>query len=336
MAAAIALAPESAARVVLHDPALADLSVPIALGLVALSANTLSTAALRGLFAIGRANLLQLVVMGLLPILVFAGQPISAAQALRWQGISGVILAGSVWALLVGWSGRRRGEGGSRRDLRELLRFGITRVPGEFALVGLFSLPPLLALRTEGPATAGHVSFALSIVTLFASVFAPIGLVLLPAASRLSSRGDLPGLRRQAKHLTLIGVPLAIAGVGLAWPLAGWFTTWYLGPAFVAAVPLVRLALLGVIPYVVYILFRNLLDAIDARPVNSRNLMVALAVCLLPALWWRSAEALMLAVAASLTVLGTLSAVAVRVRLRRSPSDASRTDELASVVPPIT
>jgi O-antigen/teichoic acid export membrane protein len=314
----ISLAPGISARILFEDRALQALSIPVALGLVGLSANTITTAALRGRFAIGLANLLQFTVMGILPLAVFATRPATAAEALWLQGILATLIAGAAWtALLV--SAIRSGalaDGVPGQAMRQLCHFGLPRVPGEFALVALFSLPPLIVLRSGGLTSAGHLSFALSILTLFGTGFAPIGLVLLPVASRLTGLGDVEGLRRLAYRLLWVGVPLAGAGVFLGWLLARWFTLWYLGAEFEAAVPLVRLALLGVVPYVIYILYRNLLDAMDVRPVNSRNLLVALVVALLPSLWWRSAEALLMALTAGLLVLGGLTAVALWARVR--------------------
>ena len=328
-ATAILLAPGPAARLLFEDRALVTLSAPVALGLLGVSANTLSTAALRGHFALGYANLLQLAVMAVLPVVVFATKPAGAAQALWLQGLIATLIAGLAWCALLYRAIRGGGlrHGWPSGEARQLLRYGISRIPGEFALAALFSLPTLILIRSRGVAAAGQLSFALSVVTLFATAFAPIGLVLLPAASRLAGQGDHAGLRRLARRLALFGLPLAAVGVIVAWPLARWFTIWYLGPAFEEAVPLVRLGLLGVVPYVVYILFRNLLDAMDVRPINSRNLLVALVLTILPTFLWRSAEALALSTVGGLVLLGLLTGAAVRSCLRQAACSARSSHE---------
>jgi O-antigen/teichoic acid export membrane protein len=207
-----------------------------------------------------------------------------------------------------------------RQHLGVLLRFGLPRVPGEFALVGLFAIPSLLAVRAHGVIEAGQFSAALSVLTMAAGTFAPVGLVVLPRASAQVATGDLAGLRHLVLRILGGGILLAAIGVAIGEILIPPFIRWYFGEAFLPAVPYFRAVLLGAIPYAVYILMRSILDALDVRAVNSRNLIVTLCVAVILCLVNRSLLWMSGSIVASLILLGSLTLRDTYVRLRLQPA----------------
>ncbi|MDQ3243279.1 MAG: hypothetical protein M3Q09_06100, partial [Gemmatimonadota bacterium] len=93
------------------------------------------------------------------------------------------------------------------------------------------------------------------------------------------------------------------------------FIEWYFGAAFLPAVPIFRACLIGAIPYAIYVLLRNILDALDVKAVNTRNLLAALGMlivlCMVRSdLMWMSAS-----LVGSLVVLAVLSVRETFVRL---------------------
>ena len=77
------------------------------------------------------------------------------------------------------------------------------------------------------------------------------------------------------------------------------------------------MCLLGAIPYVIYVLLRNILDALDVKAINSRNLIISLALLLV--LCWLRTDIMSMSVSllVSLTVLGCLSLWETQLRLGR-------------------
>jgi O-antigen/teichoic acid export membrane protein len=205
----------------------------------------------------------------------------------------------------------------SRDHLRLLLRFGIPRVPGEFALVGLFALPALIALRANGVVAAGQFSAGLSLLSLVSSVFAPVGLVILPRASAQAAVGDLAGLRRLVVRILSGGMILVIIAVAIGEIVVPIFVRWYFGPEFVVAIPVFRACLLGAIPFVVYVLLRNILDALDVRALNSRNLLITLVLLVALCLLNTDIMSMALSLVAALTLLSILSLRDTYARLGR-------------------
>lgn len=271
--------------------------------------HTLAYADLRGRVAMVPGNVLQALNRGLAPLVVFAIPGLMVGEAVTltgvlWLGLSSVAVARSLsryppgdWKLCTLWAGAR-----------ELTRYGAPRVPGEVALGALFALPAILAAHYGGVAPAGFVALGVSLVNAVGSLFDPVGQIVLPTAAVLFSSGAHDVLRRDVRRLCLI----ALAGsatilLGLE-ALAPAVVTWLLGGQFAPAVPVVRAVALGAIPYVMYVVLRNVLDAVHVRPLNAKNLLLGLGAFLALAGVTRSAAAVSVAFALGLSVLGVLTA----------------------------
>lgn len=310
------LSPGGASAILFGSSSMASLVPAVTTALAGLTMHTMVYAIFRGRGDMRLANLLQLVNNGIVPVAAFAFVSHYAPTVLTATGVTWMLTS---VAALVGVMTRERSNETSERSvgdhLRLLLRFGIPRVPGEFALVALFALPALIALRTQGIVAAGQFSAGMSLLSLVAGVFAPVGLVILPRASAQAARGDLHGLRHMVLKMLAGGVILAIAAVAAGELLIPQFVRWYFGKDFVPAIPVFRMCLLGAIPYVVYILLRNILDALDVRAVNSRNLIITLALLMVLCLVRTDIMSMALSLFISLTLLGILSLRDTQARL---------------------
>lgn len=315
------LIPDFTARVIFGSPSLSHLIAPASIALAGITLHSMVYAIHRGRSEMGFANALQLANLGLVPLGAFLlGERTAAAvlskTGIAWLAISAIALLHLLYIERNNW----HGSVSVRQHLNVLLRFGLPRVPGEFALVGLFALPTLIAVRTHGIVIAGQLSAAMSLLTIASGSFAPVGLVILPRASAQAAAGDIAGVRQLVLRILVGGLLLATAGVLLGEVLIPWFIHWYFGPAFDSAIPVFRTCLLGAIPYVVYVLMRNILDALDVRPINARNLIIALAVLIVLCLIRSEIMWMAWSLIASLTLLGVLTLREVYIRLRISPT----------------
>lgn len=327
------LAPSWSSTLIFGTSTLSALVGPSTIALAGIALHSMVYAVYRGRSEMGFANLMQLVNLGITPVAAFwladrTAAAVLTATGTAWLAVSAV---GLIHVLF-----RERGQFASgfsqqysnlRSALRVLLRFGVPRVPGEFALVGLFAVPALIAVRTQGVVAAGQFSAALSVLTMLAGAFAPVSLVLLPRASAQVATGDIAGLRRLVLKILVGGILLATAGVVVGELLIPPFIRWYFGEAFVPAIPVFRACLIGAIPYAVYILMRSILDALDVKALNSRNLIISLIVAVVLCLVDSSLLWMSFAIVASLTLLGglTLRDTYARLRLESAPAAASIT-----------
>ena len=317
------LSPGGASAILFGSSSMSFLVRPATIALAGLTMHSMTYAVFRGRGDMNLANLLQLVNNGIVPVTAFMFVPHYAPTVLTATGVTWMLTS---VAALVGVMTRDRtkeiaerplGEHPLGEHLRVLLRFGVPRVPGEFALVGLFALPALIALRTQGVVAAGQFSAGMSLLSLVAGVFGPVGLVMLPRASAQAASGDLHGLRRIVLKLLGAGIVLAIAAVATGEILIPPFVRWYFGKDFIPAIPVFRICLLGAIPYVIYVLLRNILDALDVRAVNSRNLLITLALLLVLCALRTDIMSMASSLLIALTLLGVLSLWETQARLGR-------------------
>lgn len=312
------LSPGTASALLFGTSSMANLvpGATIALGGVAVHA--MVYAVFRGRGEMRMANSLQLFNNGIVPVAAFLLAPHHAATILTVTGITWIVTGGIALVAVPAMEEREVSrEHGMRDHLTLLLRFGLPRVPGEFALVGLFALPALIALRVHGVAAAGQFSAGLSLLTIVSGVFAPVGLVLLPRASAQAATGDLLALKHFVVRMLAGGIVLVVIAVVIGELLIPQFVGWYFGKDFVPAIPIFRACLLGAIPYVIYVLLRNVLDALDVRAVNSRNLIISLVVLLILFLVRTDIMSMALSLVAALTLLSILSLRDTYTRLGR-------------------
>jgi O-antigen/teichoic acid export membrane protein len=295
----------------------APLARAIAPGVLGLVLHGVAYGLLRGRQTMVPANLVQGINLGLIPLVVFAFRGLSISTLVLCIGLAQLCSASLVLLLL-----RLKGPPPAtiRATLQdagaELFRYGAPRVPGEFVLGALSALPVTAAAHYAGPAEAGRVGLGLSLLSLVGSLFAPLGQVMLPAISARVAAGKTEGLSRAVWVLMLVCAGMtALGAVGLEL-LAPWLLPAVFGPAFAAAVTPVRIIVLGAVPYVVYIVLRNVLDAIHAAPLNAGNLTVALVVLGAVILAGPGAAGVPYGVLAAMSVLGLLTWWRTRRALR--------------------
>lgn len=298
--------PAQGAQLFFGDTRYSRLVAPISAAIVGMVLHGVAYGLLRGRMRIVQANILQFTNLAALPLMVFALGGLTVAGLLIRLGV--LWTATSLVAIGVGLRGTPAHSSSSlSASARELLRYGVPRVPGELALAALFALPPIAAAHLGSIETAGHVGFATSLLTMIGSSFAPLGVVMLPAVSAAiaSKRTDTlwhDSLRIVAVCAAAAGALILVLEVG-----AGLIVRYGLGPEFVAATVPVRIIVLGGIPYVVYVVLRNVLDAASVRPLNARNLLAALVVFAAAGWLLRDASLIPWVLLASVVLLGLLT-----------------------------
>jgi O-antigen/teichoic acid export membrane protein len=224
---------------------------------------------LRGLHRVQAANTLLAINMGLLPlgaIVLVHGDVERAlvAMGLGWTAAAGLVLA----RLPIHF-------GGIRDRLREMTRFGIPRVPGDFVSLLLFAMPGILVAQAADIRVAGIVAFGVAAVSMIGSSLTPVSFLLLPAAARLLAAGKVRQLRTEVIEVTGITLAVTLVLVVVLEVFAAPIVNIYLGPSFSSGVDVLRLTLIGALPWAAYITLRSVIDAHHVRPINARNLLVS-------------------------------------------------------------
>jgi O-antigen/teichoic acid export membrane protein len=234
----------------------------------------------RGYLRMTRANLLELLVVGALPLSLALVGPTDLV-AFMWA-LNGGILAVTVASLPLGRL-TATAAALTARTLpamgRELLRFGLSRTPGDIAIVALFSIPPVAVVHFATAAEAGYTSVVISALNLVSVLAVPLGVLLLPRVA--IAAGTARGIPRD-KYLLLaqatLDLSLAFAAILLLMsPVLLRLLLPDVQPSVVTALQVGSLGLPG---YVFYLVFRSYLDAVDTRPLSSYATLSGLA-CLL-------------------------------------------------------
>lgn len=317
--------PAVASTVLFGSTSLESLVRPAAIALAGLTLHSMVYAVFRGRGDMRLVNTLSLINNGIVPAAAFLTVEHRATTVLTATGLAWLVVSTGALAVALITVPKTHSDESLAAHARTLLRFGIPRVPGEFALVGLFALPALIALRAQGVVPAGQFSAGMSLLSLVAGLFGPIGLVMLPRASAQAATGDLAGLRRVVLKMLGAGLLLAVILVAVGELMIPPFVRWYFGEAFIPAIPVFRMCLLGAIPYVIYVLLRNILDALDVKAINSRNLIITLVLLLALCLLRTDILSMSLSLFVSLTVLGCLSLWETQLRLGKRALSAPAT-----------
>ena len=238
---------------------------PLSLMLAGLVGHSLVYSYFRGCLLMTRANVLQLVNLAAVPIFCLLKVRNSTPQVLLWIGILwvGVSLIGICFTPILKISFSSFNEG------RELLRYGLQRVPGDFILMALLALPVILVAHRMGVQEAGFVAFAVSIISMIGAFFTPVGLILLPKASGLLASGRMQELRIHVMHIVRISLVISTVAAGIVAICASLLIKLYLGAGFEQAAYILRFIILGAIPYALFAVLRNLIDAFHRNAVTA-------------------------------------------------------------------
>lgn len=253
------------------------LAFPLSLLILGLCAHTVLCGYYRGHMALNKANLMQVVNLTLAPLGVFFLVGRSLVSVLTWLGL--IWIATTATALL--FTPLRAVQHGNWKEIVELLRYGTQRVPGDFVLMALFTLPATIVAHLSGIQEGGFVAFGISVVSMIGAVFAPVGLVLLPKATSMLAEGAGENLREHFRSIIRLTIVVAITIILVVWMAIPHLVRLYLGLNFEQVVPIVRILILGALPYCVYLVVRNLVDAYHDYGVTAAILAAGLVVFLI-------------------------------------------------------
>ena len=258
----------------------AYLIFPISLMLLGLSLHTSCYSYFRGHMQMLRANFLTMVNSAIIPFIVFfVGK--STAQILMLTGVTWLLTSSFLLFLILRNINWEREDG--LTSSKELLLYGIQRVPGDFGMAALLGLPAFFTAHIAGIKEAGFVAFGVSLLSMTGAAFAPIGLVLLPKASQLIVDKDFKLLKHYTSKLLKVTVLLTVIGVIFFEAFADEIISLYLGENISDMVLIARIVIIGSLAYTAYVSMRSMIDAYYVKAVNTVNILFSLLLFSLPA-----------------------------------------------------
>lgn len=299
------------------DKAYSYLALPLSLMILGQCLHTVVCGYFRGHLMLNRANGLQILNLGIVPIISFLLFGQSLSRVLTAMGLISTFLSGI--ALL--FTPVRVVVENNWKETRELLRYGIQRVPGDFILVALFTLPATFVAHLRGIQEGGFVAFGVSVVSIIGAVFAPVGLVLLPKATIMLAGGAREELRIHLRSMLRITAAVSLTIVSIIWISMPSLIHLYLGSNFSQVAPIARVLIIGALPYSIYLVLRNVVDAYHEYGVTAAILSCGFLTFLVVSYLSKSPglgiDAILAAFVLAMTVIAILSNLECRRILRK-------------------
>jgi O-antigen/teichoic acid export membrane protein/predicted O-methyltransferase YrrM len=298
------LLPGPVAFLLFGSSSYASLVTPLPVMLTGSCMHVVSYGFFRGRSQIQRANLLMALNQAAVPVAaVYIGRDIHTILLLMgagWMAVSVVFLVMT-----------RPSIAGFRKDARELLTFGLPRVPGDFLQLALFALPGILVAHIVDVSTAGIVAFGVAALGMLGTGLAPVSFVLLPAVAGMFARGWHDQVRDRVTEIVRIAVPVLVVGIAVLELFARPIVADYLGAQFASGADVLRLMIVGALPWGLYVTLKSVIDARYVRPINAMNMAIAFVTFVTLATASRafttSYEPILIAFVAALYVLGALT-----------------------------
>lgn len=270
----------------------------------------------------GRLELIPANVLQALNVVIF---PLVAVIALaRTHSIplivsaTGLLVLGcavATCALVLG-RGVGMGPAGAGAATSGLLRYGLPRVPGDFALGAFLALGPLVAMRFVPVSQVTSLLIGISILSAVSASATPVGTLMLSKVSMMLVQDRKAEVCVHLRYLLAAAAVLATFVCLQLVVFAGSVLHLWLGQRFNGEITVVRITLLAIPFYLVYCCLRGSVDAASITAYNTRNLVLSLAVfvILLAAVVKLISSALILeGIAAALLVAsGFLAALTLR------------------------
>jgi O-antigen/teichoic acid export membrane protein len=166
-----------------------------------------------------------------------------------------------------------------KANAREFFIFGLVRVPGFLGMFGLRSGVPILLAHFASMQDIVYYSAGTSIVNFLVGFVAPFGLILLPRFANMVSTGKTDTARdilnRLVSPIFMIALFTALQLIVFTDVIA---RIW-LGYDDPTGLMILRIIILCAPFSIIHGLLRNPIDAAVLKPINTRNVFLALAVC---------------------------------------------------------
>ena len=232
----------------------------------------------RGVLELRRANAIQLFHFAIIPLaaiaLLYRRQ--SLALILNVTGAL-TMLSAALFALPVFLSLRQNQLRHIKPYARELLRYGVGRVPGQFGTGAFLSLGPLVATHYVSMIKVGYLLLGVNFLTVMGYTTEPVGVLLLSKLSAMLGRDRMADARSSLPYLMRALMDTSVFAALQLVVFADLLIRAWVGARFLEALNVTRILLLAVPPYLFFMVLRCCIDAATPKARNTQNVLISLA-----------------------------------------------------------
>ena len=271
----------------------------------------------RGTDRMWQANLWQIWAIAIGPVVVvwLTARPGNEPQVLIGLAVVLLLAAVPLAAELV--VALKKSQPFGRTALRTIARYAAPRVPGGLAFGALLAIGPLMAPRLASVEAIGYVATGQALLRVVEGATEAFGRVALAKVSQLVAAGEHVVLKERIADVSAVVLHIGVFATLQLWVWTPQIISAWLGPEYRPGVGVVRIVVLSVLPYLLFVTLRSVLDSVEERAVNASNLYIAVAVTLIASVILGrrfEAEGLAAAMAVGFLLLGVMTFRAVHHR----------------------
>ncbi len=164
------------------------------------------------------------------------------------------------------------------KPMKELVIYGVPRVPGEFVLFA-YNLVPLIIISNKFNLTqSAYFSASLSVNATVTTAFGFIGIMLLPAVSSAIATRKFDKVDKNITFLAILYVLVSVLGIIFIYFCGEWLIKLLYSEEYIPAVTLLIITSVAILPRAMFLLLRNPIDGVTKIPFNTINLAISFAI----------------------------------------------------------
>ena len=236
----------------------------------------------RGLLLMARANLLEVCTLVAVPLCVIMGlyQTRSVPLMVGTMGCLDIVIS-TLFAIPIIRRFTIPEPSELARHIKELLHYGIPRMPGDCGSAALTAIGPVIAAHYLPMAQISAFLLGLTFLMVTGYAAGPLGIVLLSKVSMMLGQNRLDDVRARLKHLVVSVLELSVFACIQLIVFADVAVRAWVGSRYLDQMLVIRLLVVAIPPYLFYMALRSTIDAASVKPLNAWNVLTALMVYLL-------------------------------------------------------
>jgi O-antigen/teichoic acid export membrane protein len=277
-AAVLLLWRSSFSRLLFGSSELVYLMLPLTLMMLSWIAHNVVYSYFRGCLRLNTANTLQIWNMCAVPIIVILLllRSRSVAVIVDWASILMIVTAALVSMPAIVRALRFK-HSNFRHSAAELLRYGVARVPGDFAAGAVFALGPMIAARFMPLRAVSPLLLGTSLLMAASISVGPLGTLLLAKVSVMAAQHRLDELQKPLAFMLEGVLELSIFAALQCLVFVDVILRVWIGSTFSGAAPIVRIVLLSIPFFLFFSAARSVVDAVTIKASNAHNILISAA-----------------------------------------------------------
>lgn len=159
--------------------------------------------------------------------------------------------------------------------MKELWNYGYSRLIGDIFLFLLNTIPIIVINKKFGLLSGAYFASAILLTSLVKPILSYVGVILLPKISKLNSLKQKKEITKLVNKFLFLFIIISIVVIIFIYLFKTLLLSVFFSASFVSAKEVVALISLSILPHSVYLLIRNIVDALSKVPYNTFTVILS-------------------------------------------------------------